>query len=434
MSYDNEQLAIEMAAISAVHSAELVEMAGSASELNRIQTQLTESRDRVGTVKQLLQSVQPHEVTTDLAKSIDNQMSRLDVLSVNGDDVQGVEALGLSLLPADYLKQRIKGCEGFLDSFSQKLNLITREIGTKFKDAYVLLAETHESLETRIKALETDLQAMGKFGAGTSEINLGYRLYNLFQVNREIREDWVNQLGKVSNTVGGLSSNYYVNAKTNMNTILSYFGGFEGLDEDKATARYLEYPISIPSIRFKECSFPDKTRRENYVKYYVSVEMMGGRYFMDSRQTDPRLHPGTIDEVNTYIDTYLEVDGVAFNDKPDREFSDLKHTVKSLGSDEIKEIIKQMRAILKNWEKIYVDGDKYKLADRDFEGIYKSIQDADWDNQFKHYVLAAFSATVRKHQDELLQLRSRVNAYLVFLINGMVEFCYASMKVNQPEE
>ena len=211
MSYDNEQLAIEMAASSAVHSAELVEMAGSASELNRIQTQLTESRDRVGTVKQLLQSVQPHEVTTDLAKSIDNQMSRLDVLSVNGDDVQGVEALGLSLLPADYLKQRIKGCEGFLDSFSQKLNLITREIGTKFKDAYVLLAETHESLETRIKALETDLQAMGKFGAGTSEINLGYRLYNLFQVNREIREDWVNQLGKVSNPVGFFYYNYYFN-------------------------------------------------------------------------------------------------------------------------------------------------------------------------------------------------------------------------------
>lgn len=434
MSYDNEQLAIEMAAISAVNSAQLVEIAGTAGELNRIQTTLTDSHDRVSTVKELLQGVKPHEVTTDLAKAVDNQLSRLDVLSVNGDDVQGVEALGISLMPSDYLKQRIKGCEGFLDGFTAKLNLITREIGTKFKDAYVLLAETHDSLEARIKALETDMEAMGKFASGTSEINLGYRLYNLFQVNREIRQDWSNQLSKVSNTVGGLSSNYYVNAKTNLNTILSYFGGFEGLDEERATERYLEYPVSIPSIRFKECSFPDKTRRETNVKYYVSVEMMGGRYFVDSRQAAPRLHPGTIDEVNDYVDTYLEVEGVVFNDKPDREFSDLKQTVKSLGSDEIKEIIKQMRAILKSWEKIYVDGDKYKLADRDFEGIYKAIFEADWDTQFKHYVLAAFSATVRKHQDELLQLRSKVNAYLVFLINGMVEFCYASMRVNEPEE
>lgn len=428
---DVNDLSAQMAAINVVSSTELVEKVSDSHDLARLQNKLNESRNRAETVRSLLVNTQPHELTVEAANYIDNQLSSIGALQVDGNTVQGVESLGYTLMPRQYLETRLAGCEGFLSSWGAKTSFIAKQIAASFKDAWILLRESNDSLMSRLDTLDKDVQQAGNFAEGTSEILIGFRLYNLFQINHEVKEDWVNQLTKVSKTINGLSSNYYVMSKNNLNTTLSYFGGFPKLDEAKATERYLMLPASIPSVRFKECTIADRTWPQKGVAAFRSVEMMGGRFFMDTRTLDRDLSPKIPEDVNQYLTGYLENDRTFFNNKPEKEYNDLKETVKTLGSDQIKQIVKLTRTILKEWEKVYIDGEKHKLVDKDYEGIMKELLDAEWNDDLRYYVFNAFNSLVTKNQQELIELRAKVNTYLVFLINGIIELCYTSIELNQ---
>lgn len=428
---DANDLTTQLASINIVTSSELVEKMGSTHDLARLQQSLNDSRNRVENVRSLLVNTQPHELTLEAADFIDGQLSAVGALQVDGTTIQGVESLGLTLMPKQYLATRIQGCESFLSGWGAKTAFIAKQVATAFKDAWVLLRESNDSLQARLDELEKDVQAAGDFPAGTSEILLGFRLYNLFQVNHEVKQDWTTQLNKVSKTINGLSSNYYVASKTHLNSTMSYFGGFTNLDEEKAKERLLMLPASIPSVRFKECTIPVRDFQTKGVGAFRSVEMMGGRFFMDTRILDRNLKPQTPEDVHSYVQTYLENDRTFLNPKPEKEFNDLKETVKTLGSDEIKSLVKVARTILKDWEKVYIDGEKHKLVDRDYEGTMKELLDADWEDDVRYYVTNSFNSIVNKNQQELIELRARVNAYLVFLINGLVELCYSSIELNQ---
>ncbi|EBV8434216.1 hypothetical protein AVA65_08195 [Salmonella enterica subsp. enterica serovar Minnesota] len=428
---DVNELSAQLAAINVVASTELVEKVGSTYELGRLQSQLNDSRNRVESVKSLLVNTQPHELTVEAANFIDNQLNAVGALQVDGTTVQGVESLGYTLMPKQYIESRLQGCEGFLSGWGAKSAFIAKQIAAAFKDAWILLRESNDSLLSRLDELEKDVLAAGEFPAGTSDILLGFRLFNLFQINHEVKEDWIAQLTKVSKTINGLSSNYYVSSKNHLNTTMSYFGGFTSLDEQKAAERYLMLPVSIPSVRFKECTIQDRTWPQKGIAAFRSVELMGGRFFLDTRTINRNLEPKIPEEVNEYLHQYLENDRTFFNGKPDKEYNDVKETVKTLGSDQIKQIVKLARTTLKDWEKVYVDGEKHKLVDRDYEGIMKELFDADWNDDLRHYVTNAFNSVVTKNQQELIEVRAKVNNYLVFLINGITELCYTSIQLNQ---
>lgn len=432
MLTDSQKLNIDLAAISVAKSAELVSMTKDSNTLNRLQNAIDDSSNRVGAVQTLLSNTNPDQVSTILAKYVDSELSRLDVVDVGTDGVEGVECLGLTMMPQQYLDSRIKGCEGFLSDLVIKTGRVVHELAINFADGYTLLKETHDSLEERLNGLATDLEGMGTFTGKNEEVALGFRLFNLFQVNRTVKEDWVNQLSKVGKTISGLSSNYYVINKNNLNTTFSYFGGFGGLNAQEAHERLLLLPKSIPSIKFKECVTPDKEHATPNVNASRSVELMGGRFFIDTRLKDVNLTPKNTDDVEEYVRRYIENDKTFFNNKPIREYNDQEASVKCPSSNDIKDIIKALRGILKDWEKVYSAGDKYRVADRDFDSVDGDLgkNRKDWDPQDAKVIVNAFSTLVRNNQHELLDIRSKVNSYLVFLVNGMIEFCYTSMLMN----
>lgn len=430
MSGGND-LTAQLAAINVVTSAELVSKASDSAALSKLQSEMIDNKNRVEHVKSLLLNTQPSELTVEAAKFIDNQLSSVGALQVDGDIVQGVESLGYTLMPKKYIESRLAGCEGFLSNVGAKTAFIAKQIATAFQDAWVLLRESNDSLRMRIDDLEKDLKAAGTFSAGTSEILMGFRLFNLFQVNREVKQDWIPQLTKVSKTVNGLSSNYYVLSKNHLNSTLSYFGGFTKLDEENALKRFLQLPASIPSIRFKECTILDRDYQAKGIAAFRSVEMMGGRYFQDTRTLDRNMDPKTQDEVNEYLRQYLENDKTFFNSKPEKEYNGIKDTVRSLGSEDIEHIIKLMRQTMKDWERVYIDGEKHKLVERDYEGIMKELLEVQWNEDLRHDVASSFNAIVTKNQQELIELRAKVNTYLVFLINGLTELCYTSISLNK---
>ena len=405
-----------------------------ASSLDKTQTKLEEKTRDVAEIYKSLKSLEPYEVTATIANYADKVLNNAGVVSVVDGNVIGAECLGISLMPKDYLQSRIQGCENFFNDVIVKTGQISKNIALAFKDALIYLKESHDSLNSRLDLLEKDVEGAPSFDRGTENIALGYRLYNLFQINKDIKEDWVTQLGKVGNTVNGISTNYYVNSKNNLNQSMAFFSGFGKMtdDETKATERYLMLPISIPSVRFKECNLPDKNHKETTIAFMKSVDLMGGRYFQDSRRINPNRKPGTVEETNTYVEGYLADDRTWFNDKPEREFNDLNQTVKSLSKDEIKAVIKQLRTILKAWDKVYVDGDKFELSTKDFDDVGKMLWSAEWDVSFKNSVIGAFSTIIRKNQQELLDIRNKVNTYLVLLVNATIELCYSSLKVNLP--
>ena len=428
---DTNNLTAELAAINVVTSAELVSKATDSAALSRLQSEMIESKSRVEHVKSLLLNTQPAQLTVEAAKFIDTQLSAVGALSIDGDTIQGVEALGYTLMPKKFIETRLAGCETFLTGLVVKTALIAKQIAAAFKDAYVLLRESNDSLSMHLDELEKDLATAGSFPAGTADILIGFRLFNLFQVNHELKQDWATQLTKVSKTINGLSSNYYVLSKNNLNATLSYFGGFTKLDEEKALARLLQLPMSIPSIRFKECTIADRTFPSKGVAAFRSVEMLGGRYFIDTRTLDRNLEPKNLDEVGYYLLSFLEHDKTSFNDKPSKEYNNVKDTVKSLGADDIKQVLHITRGLLKDWERVYIDGEKHKLVERDYEGIMKELLEVTWNEDLRHEVASAFNAVVTKNQQELIELRAKVNTYLVFLINGITELCYSSIALNQ---
>lgn len=224
------------------------------------------------------------------------------------------------------------------------------------------------------------LQVQASSPKGTEDLVLGVRLFNILQTGGKV-ENFIGQLEKVMKTINGLSTNYYINSKNNLNVIMSYFGGFDGIEEYQAKERFLMLPKSINSTRFKECNIPNRDYRIGNISVMNSVELMGGRFFIDSRLKQPNLNPKNVDDVGVYLEAHIENDRTYFNPRPAREYPDSNSYIKSLGSDEIKSIIKVLRDILKTWSVVYAEGDKHKMSSKEFTDIGDAILANDWEDK-----------------------------------------------------
>lgn len=434
MSDQEQLLAAQMAAVSAVKSTEIVEAAASAGQLNTYQTKLDAAADRVLETRKTLQMLQAYEVTPELAFDIDKDLdaSGVEIPPVDGlEQVQGVECLGVSLLPKDYLFTRLVGCENFLSDFFKNSRAIVQRIGSNFKDAYVLFAESQESLEKSLAILDNLVDTYPEFGSSNSFI-LEHRLYNLFKVNGKVDQKWVENLTKLSRTVGALSGNYYLNAQSHLQTVYSYFGGFSGVTQMEADERILLMPISIPSIPFKECTYPNARFASPNVVAKQSVELMGGAYFYDVRQKGVKKEASSIDEVKDFLIRFTEFDRTGFDKSAEYTLKEVGFEIDALSSKEIKAVVKQLRDINKEWAKIFEGGEKFKMNDNDYNDISKSILSSELDEDTKILLSKWFSSIVMKNQQELLTIRAQVSSYLTLITNGLIDVCNNSIKVNTP--
>jgi hypothetical protein len=431
----NEKLAAEMAAINVVTSAEIVASAANSGDLNRYQNELDNSKDRVQSVKDTLQALKAHEVTPSLAEVMDAQLERseVEIPPVEGvDSVEGFEALGRSLMPKDYLLTRLVGCESFMEDFFKKSRQIISQMGTGFKEAYILFTQSQDSLEASVDLLENSISTSPPFEKDREKILLGNRLFNLFKVNGKVSENWVEDLSKLSRSLSGLSQNYYLNNRNSLNATLSYFGGFAGKSQAEAEERFMLLGVSIPSERFKECTYPCPQHSVAAATAKQSVELMGGAYFVDIRQNNSGRATKSIGEVEDFVTRFLDIDTTGFDNSAPMIYPKLDLEIKSLSSQQIKAVIKLLRDVLKEWRKVFDGGEKFKLGESDYSDITKGFFESDISDELKDKLLTTFSALVRKNQMELLNIRVAVNSYLVLIIAGLVELCHTSIKVNTP--
>lgn len=421
-----------MAAISAVKSSEIVEAAVSAGELNSYQNKLDDSMDRVMEVRNTLQNLEQHEVTPELVVEMDRALVRSGAViepAEGMDSVQGVESLGISLMPKDYLFSRLMGCENFLSDFFKNSKEVVTRIGSSFKDSYVLFMESQDSLSKSLDLLENTLNTSPAFTSNESFI-LPHRLYNLFKVNGKVDQDWTGNLNKLNRTINGLSNNYYLNSKNVLQTVYSYFGGFSGLDALAAADRIRLLPISIPSIPFKECTYPNTRHGGPNLICKQSVELMGGAYFYDVRLKDRPKVATSMDEVKDFLTRYLEFEGTGFENTTEYTLKEVGTEIRSLSSKEIREVIKLLREIMKDWKKIFENGDKFMLVTNDYNDIVKGFLETDLDEDTKIILSKWFSEIVRKNQMELLSIRARVSNYLTLVINGLLDISNDSILIN----
>lgn len=430
MSDQDELLAAEMAAVSAVKSQEIVEAAASAAELNEYQNHLDDSLDRVLAVQETLKALKPYEVTPALAAAIDADLIKAEVVipaAEGASAVEGAECLGRSLMPKDYLFTRLAGCENFVTDFFKKSKDVAAHIAASFKSAYVIFTESHESLTKQLDLLEHSISTHKQF-PGSGHITLGYRLFNQFQINGKVDQNWTGNLSKLSQTLAGLSSNYYLNNKNVTAAIFSYFGGFGKLSQDKAIERLKMLPISIPSAPFKECTYPDNEHGKQNAVSKRSVELMGGAYFYDVRTTLKPAIAKDLHEVQDWVTRFTDINGTAFEAgrNPDRQVG---NEVKALSAQEIKQVVSLLRKLLGDWSKIFEQGDKYLISDHDFLGAIRGFMETDLDNSTKNVLSKHYHSLIIKHQVELLHIRAAVSHYVTLIINGMIHVCKDSIKV-----
>mgnify|MGYP001145062494 CR=1 FL=1 len=434
MSEQDKLLAAEMAAVSAVKSTEIVAAASSAGELNAYQNKLDDSLDRVMDAQKTLQNLEAYEVTPEVAYEVDRSLTKAGVeipVAEGHESVVGAESLGISLMPKDYLMTRLMGCESFLGDFYKNSREVVQRIGASFKDSYVIFTESQESLSKSLDLLENLVDTHPDFASVESFI-LEHRLYNLFKVNGKVSQDWVGNLTKLSSTIGGLSTNYFLNSKNVLQSTFSYFGGFAGLDQVSADDRITQLPISIPSIPFKECTYPNNRHGGPNLVAKQSVELMGGAYFYDVRQKERAKQATNVDEVKDFLIRYQEFDGTGFENTDEYTFKELGAEIRSLSSKEIKAVIKLLRGVLKDWAKVFENAEKFKLLDNDYNDVIKGFLETDISEETKTLLAKWFSSIVRKNQMELLVIRASVSNYLTLIINGLIDVCNNSIKVNAP--
>jgi len=434
-SNDELQLAAEMAVVSTVKSTQLVEMARDSAQLQNFQDRLEDSKDRVDIVKKVLTSTPPSMLDIPTATQMDNflQRSNVDLPVDDAGSVVGVECLGFTLLPAEYIKTRLAGCENFLADFFRKGKEYASSIGRIFRESYLVFTESIDSLTEQVEFLEKRLARAGTFKAGTSEIMLGTRLFNLFKVNEKVDENWVANVTKLNNTISALSSNYLLSNKNFLNNTMSYFGGFDGVGQEEGKERFLLLPKTLVSARFKDCSYPNKDYTTGKVVAKQSVELMGGAYFLDIRREKVNNSPTDIDGVQEYVTGMISHDRVGFENSAPVSYPRIGAAVKTLSSSDVASIIKLLKDTLKSWQKAADGLETYRVDDAEFSNIVKAIYESQMDDELKSIVQSTFMSIVRHNQTELLTTRASVNNYLVLVFNGLIELCETSISANAPQ-
>lgn len=426
----NEQLG----AISVVKSTQLMELATDSRELNQISNQVMSSANKVAEIKTLLESKADHELTQEDAVDIDQRLSDLNVIDIEGSDVvfneqrvMGAECLGLTLRPSTYRLERIAACEGFLTNVLETTKVYTKRLVQSFHEAYTLAFEDTESLIHRFKVIDKASKDVGNFADGLEQFNISSRVVNLLKVNGVVKEDWREQILGLYKTASALTHNYYDHAERELNQIMAYFAGFESMKtEEDVTAYFFKAgPVMNPNP-FKECKTPlvDKEQHHNIVSFR-SVELMGGRYLIDRRFKNP-IKVTSLYAIDDWFDYRISNVGVRLNKRDTITDGDREQEINTFGSNTINHICALSIKTLEEWQKTCQKANKHRIAERDFESIGDILTKLPGGDNAQR-AMAMYTMLVRKNQQDLLDVTSDFTRYLVLTLNAIASLCNDSI-------
>lgn len=426
---DVDKISKELSEISITHSSELIEAAEESNQMAEFADRLSESADRALVIKEMLQNVNPTAVTVSFGSAIDKQLNRIgvmDVINKTSADVLGAEALGRTLMPSAYLQSRIAGCESFIGDALSKAKKMLIAASEGIRDRYILIKESNRSLARRILLVEEKLSKVpGPLVHGQFKIKLD-RNPRLFLVDGVVKEQWGAQLERVDKSISALMSNYYKNNRSSINELLSYFGGFSHLEEDRAIERLLSMPSMISHYTFKECLYPNRELSKDGVKVMQSVELMGGRRFLNAVYEKKPKQLESLEELSRYFTQILENEYVKFVATEKVELNkDIE--ISSLSTLEIKVILKLCSGILDKTESLFSEGDQYSVEGKDYLEMINVISDNNWDDKLKSTVVRYFEQLALKYNKEMLNNRVAVVEYLTLLINGLLNIAERSI-------
>ena len=173
--------------------------------------------------------------------------------------------------------------------------------------------------------------------------------------------------------------------------------------------------------------FPNREETDNVVKARNSVELMGGRVFVNRILNKRPDNLKTEADVLAWVDLFVAREGAEFTRLPKPEITD-RPVIESFSTVEIKAGIKLTGRILKDAEFIFSEGDRYSLLGEDYLEQVKGIMETTWSDPFKNTVLRCFEKIGMKYNQEMLENRTEVVQYLTLLINGYITLAYASIE------
>lgn len=434
---DNE-LEAQLAAISVVKSVELMDTVTDSRELNYLTNQVLDSVNRVNAVKTLLENKEDKEISPEDAVDIDHQLSELKVVEIDGDGiifnaerVQGAEHFSRTLRPKDYRLTRIAACESFLSEAITTARNFTKQLIQNFANAYTLAVEDTESLIQRFKLIDKAVNELKPFNDGIEQFNLSPRLFNLLKVNNSVKEDWTNQIDNLSKTTIALTSNYYDYAEKELTQIMAYFGQFEGqTEETKITGMLLQSGSLLNTRPFPECKIDISDRKTDWLTSRRSVELMGGRYLIDTRWTTP-LKIDSTKTIDDWFDSRIKDLGTRLNPRDGIQFTDKEQLIKTFGTKTISHICQTAIRILERWLAICSKVNKHRIGERDYEYIDQALNELPVDNVMKTRLRNMYSTLVRKNQQDLLNICSDFTRYLVITLNAIASLCNDSINFAQ---
>ena len=437
MASTDAVLDAELAKISIVKSAKLTDLARDSSDLVNFQNIINNTAGQVNLVEAIIENSKPHELTPEIAQFCDATLLKAEIPLVPEEgpiplEQAGCEALGFTLTPQQYKELRIAGIESFLgEAISTSVRLVKR-FSANMKDQYLLMTESIDSLQKRLNNLSDLLEQTPTVRYGANELDIGYRLYNLFKANNKLNEDWTGNFNKVTNTLRALSGNYARTYSDNLNDIFAFFGGFDGISKDDAEARLYSIPLYLNDVVFRECSFPNRELSTNGVKVNTSVVLMGEYFFMNGVRAKRQPTCLDIEDVTFFIERLVKDNFITFTSHQSTDSGTIPK-VKSLGTNEIKNMIKLMNSAVIEVTKIHAGFDKLELGNTEYVSIVKAISRNEWDG-FEETVLRNFETLVMNRFNDFANIRAKVTNYLILLINGLIELCKMSIESAEPIE
>lgn len=418
---DPKQIEMELATLNIANSKELMDQAKNADGQVKLQEKISESVNKLGAIKEVLEQTSPDQVTETFGNIFDRQLAKIGVTDFG--QVDGLESLGYTLSPKDYLSSRIAGIEGFLDRLNDWGKRTINDFFDAVTDKMVIVKEGNRSLERRVnKVIAETGRVNPKVGAKTIQVG---RYARLLSKDGKIPVNLNEELLRVSRTVTAITTNYYRTNQANTNELISFFGKFNGLSEPDSVKRLLTLPSAVSRYEFREAMQPIPALSDNVKQTKGSVTMLGGRRFFNSflinRQT-----AGDLSKLQDWITDYKANEQVRLGVVENSY--DEEAVFASLGQKDILAITKTLRSILAEMQKLYDTGDTYLVGKKEYMDMIVQIKDNDWCRAFGEEVLNTFTELVLSRNNEQIQLRTDVTGYLTLLMNAVLSICELSLE------
>ncbi|QGZ14407.1 hypothetical protein [Photobacterium phage PDCC-1] len=413
----------ELAALSVVSSSELAEQAREGRDLVKLQDEITNAIDRVEAVKTVLGETEPKDVTQLFGNVIDRQLERVGVRSFGDkDEVAGVESLGLGLTPSRYLETRIAACESFLTEFMDWSRNITKRFYNEVLEQLVLMKDGHDTLTKRAKLLQT-LMNDNKTVFKEGDITLG-GANRVLLLNNKVPEDLQNQITRFVATTRAITSNFYRANQANTNEMISYFGGFAGLDEEAAIKRLLKLPGALSKYQFKEAMFNIREQSNDVYQTRGSVKLLGDRQYINTFLVDRKVRID-LEGVKSWIELYRKHESVKLEIQT-RQDGDV--TLPAFDQAQTDKAIRSVFSTLKDVEGLFKEGDRYLVDGNEYKKMLAMLSDVTWSESVKASVGDAFIALILTRNNEQVRMRSDVVKYTTLVMNAILNVCEQSME------